>query len=443
MFDRVALVNLDKRPDRLGAFKAKIIDVPVFADFVRYRAVEGDAVTVPQFFTSGGGAWGCRQSHLRILEDAIMDGVDTLLVLEDDVCFCPDFQERLTGFLRVVPQDWHGLMLGGQNQAEPGDTPVPGVKRATDTQRTHAYAVRGKSPMQALYRLWSRSDRHIDHLFGYWQQEHVVYQPDPFLCGQDTGKSDITGREDGTRYWVSTATPLDTMIYVVECSRAVIEQARLLGLHFGNNRDPLTGYDKGLKLIARGSWPPEQLRQWADLIRAEAAASEYVPAIWHSPLPTDLEERLGCSITPVRVETLEDVVQKIPALRPRYIASRIVWCWQGSGVEQMYGLEHYGWHGGYHRDPVTGLNNTLRRLVENTDLGTDQRKALLTTTYRQLFMEASKIRYGKVLLAHPGLDVHFVRDNMGSSDVRELTGSSVKELLQSYNNIMSEVLRSI
>lgn len=441
MFDRIALVNLDSRLDRLGAFKAKIADIPSLGDYVRYRAVHGDSVTVPHFFTSGGGAWGCRQSHLRLLEDALMDGVNSLLVLEDDVCFCPNFQDRLIAFMRAVPDDWQGLMFGGQNQAEPTETPVGGVKRATDTQRTHAYAVRGKEPMQALYRLWARSDRHIDHLFGHWQQDHIVYQPDPFLCGQDQGKSDITGRDDSTRFWFSSPVPANTPLYVLTCPRMIAEQVRLLGFHFGNHREPITGFDKGLKLVERSGWPPEQLQKWADLIQSEAAASEQVPGMWHDPLPDKdtLETRLKRPIVQITAETVEQVTLAIPALYPRYVASQIIWCWHGQGVEQMYGLEYYGWHAGYHRDPVTGLNNHVRKMVD-TPL-TDDRKAVLGAVVRQLTVEITKVRYGKILLAHPELDVTFVRDNLGVADVRELHGTTVKDILASYDSTMRVVLR--
>lgn len=440
MFDRIVLINLDRRLDRLGAFKAKIAHVPAFAGYTRYRAVEGDKVTVPHFFMSGGGAYGCRQSHLRVLEDALMDDLSTLLVLEDDVCFCPDFQQKLHRFMSAVPNDWHGLMLGGQNQVPPTPTSVPGILRAVDTQRTHAYAVRGKEAIRSLYRLWARSDRHIDHLFGYWQQEHNVYQPDPFLCGQDEGKSDITGRDSSPRFWFARggAEVPDLPLYHVVCPRAVAEQLRLLGFHFGYHREPITGNDKGLQNLEKSSWPNEQFKEWADTIVYEAATRGDVPGIWYaSALPGDLEHRTGRKIVTVGAPTVEEAVRAIPELLPRYTASQVVWCWQGEGADIMYGLDYFGWHAGYNRDPVTGLNNSIRQWIERDR--TDLFRAIL----RDLTLEATRIRYGKVLLAHPRLDIDYVRDNLIGTNVKELVGTTVKDIVDSYDTTMAKLMENL
>lgn len=434
MFDRVALLNLDKRQDRLGAFRAKIIEVPAFADFVRYRGVEGDKVTVPHFFTSGGGAWGCRQSHLRILEDAMMDGIETLVVLEDDVCFCADFQEKLYRFVASVPNDWQGLMLGGQNQVDPIPTQTPGVFRAVDTQRTHAYVVRGLESMRSLYQVWAKADRHIDHMSHHWQDKHPVYQPDGFFCGQDEGKSDISGRTSDARFWFSGTSPVpDTGFYLLDSPRDVAERVRLLGLHFGHHRHPVTGFDKGLQHLEQAGWPAEQLAQWGNTIAYEAAIRGDVPGIWHpsAPDPQTLGERLGRPMKVVRAATIEDAARAIRDIYPRYVASQILWCWRGTGAEKLYGLEYYGWHAGYHRDSVTGLNNAVRQYCENNN------PSLLHNGIRQLTWEATKIRYGKPLLAHPDLDVTYIRDIAGNTNVRELFGDTVTEVLHSFTHTMS------
>ncbi|WP_172683368.1 glycosyltransferase family 25 protein, partial [Verrucomicrobium spinosum] len=36
------------------------------------------------------GAWGCLLSHARVLAEAIADGIENVLILEDDVVFQPD-----------------------------------------------------------------------------------------------------------------------------------------------------------------------------------------------------------------------------------------------------------------------------------------------------------------------------------------------------------------
>lgn len=437
LFDRVALINLDQRVDRLGSFRAKLEDIPCLHEYIRYRAVDGNKTSVPGFFISGGGAYGCRQSHLRVLEDALMDNVNTLLVLEDDVRFCRDFEQKLRAFLLTVPDDWHGLMIGGQDQATPTETGIPGVARSVDTQRTHAFIVRGKEAMQSLYQIWARSDRHVDHLLGTWQSNFNVYQPVPFLCGQDDYKSDISGRSDGVRYWdAAVVNDTSTPIYVVSCDRATIERLRVLGLHTGYSRDPIKGYDKGLIALSEVMWPAEQLTEWASLIAYQAHERYDVPGIWFSPLPerSILDARMGRPVKHVTADTVQQGVEAIPALLPQWLAANIVWCWQGRGQEILEGLNHHGFHRGRWKDEITGLDNGIRNAVDN------DRYMLITGIVRQLTFEITKVRYGKVLLAHPALDVARVRDELPGSNVQELTGSTLNEIMTCYKEVMKHAL---
>lgn len=437
MFDRIALINLDRRKDRLGAFEAKLLDIPSLQGYIRYRAIHGDSVTVPHFFQSGGGAWGCRQTHVRVLEDAILDNVNTLLVLEDDVRFCKDFEDRLRAFMHAIPDDWEGLMLGGQNQATPQETGIPNVSRAVDTQRTHAYVVRGLDPMRDLYRLWMRCDRHIDHWFGQWQQKRVVYQPEPFLCGQDESSSDISGRNDHVRYWNAVVVDNRTApIHVLQCPRNVAERLRHYGFHFGYSRDPITGYDKGIINIAEGGWPEEQLTEWARVIVFEAAERNDVPGLWHSPLPdkSTLEKRLGRPVVFVEAETVQDAVEKMPGLLPAWAAANIVWCWAGGGYELLEGLAFHGFHRGHWKDEVSGLDQGIRNVVDNN------RYNLTKGIVRQLRREIDKIRHGKPFLAHPQLSVSRIRDELLGENVQELQGETIRELMTSYQGILADAV---
>lgn len=435
MFDRINLLNLDKRTDRLGSFKAKIIGIPLFKDFTRVRAVHGDTVTVPGFFISGGGAFGCRQSHLRILEDAMMDNIDTLLVLEDDVRFCPNFTEKLLEFMRRVPPDWNALMLGGQDHPPgPAPTDVEGIVRSRNTQRTHAYVVRGLPVMQDLYRLWSRADRHIDHIFGQFQQKWNVYQPQPFLCGQDETPSDISGRNDTVRFWNPENLTIDqnnTPIILLESPRVVAEGLRQLGFHFGYSREPLSGKDKGLVHIGKSSFPQDDLKKWVDLIIAEAADQQGIGGIWH-PGGEMTEEVLKAKLTrpvkKVKATSVEEAVQCLPDLMPHFLSSRTIWCWRGEGVDLLEGMRHHGWHRGRWNDEVSGLDNGIRAMVKNGVY------VKVRSIVRQLEREAMDVMYGKVLLAHPELDVELVRGEFAEDGKRvvELVGQDIAALVGDF-----------
>ncbi len=193
------LINLARRPDRLAAALAGMVAAGITPTV--FPAVDGRALPLPVTWKAGSGAYGCLESHKRVLEDAITGGLDCVAVYEDDVTFVPDFQARLAAALAALPADWDCLFLGGQHRRKP--KPVGGgVLRCADCHRTHAYVVRGKY-IRRLYQIWASNQGHADHIWGRYQHEANVYAADPWLCGQAAGQSDINGRAEGERWWGS------------------------------------------------------------------------------------------------------------------------------------------------------------------------------------------------------------------------------------------------
>lgn len=202
VFDGIVCVNLDRRPDRWESFTAATAAFgwPIH----RMAAMDGTVIPMPRDWPSGEGAWGCFLSHRRILEDAVAGGVNSVLIFEDDCVFSPTFLDDFSRFLAEVPSDWDGLMVGGQHLDPP--TPVSkGVVRCTKTNRTHAYAVRGRYLRQLLqdWESWRPEDGigHVDHLMQRRHTEFKVYAPAVFPCGQAQGRSDILGTETPLRTW--------------------------------------------------------------------------------------------------------------------------------------------------------------------------------------------------------------------------------------------------
>jgi len=102
---RALCINLDRRPERWEAFNR---NCPI-RGVHRFPAIDGRRVRPPVWWRQGGGAWGCMLSHIRILEQALTDGLDrrgVVLVLEDDALFPPDFAEQATRFISALPGDW-------------------------------------------------------------------------------------------------------------------------------------------------------------------------------------------------------------------------------------------------------------------------------------------------------------------------------------------------
>jgi hypothetical protein len=158
-------------------------------------------------------------SHIRILEQALADGLDrcggrggVLLVLEDDALFPPDFAERAARFIRALPADWEQAYLGGQHRGlrvRPPQRLNDEVVRPFMVNRTQAYAVRGPFIRQLYQHLcdWpahARSPRHhVDHRMEllHRSDRHEVYAPATWIVGQAGGPSDISGRVTQDRFW--------------------------------------------------------------------------------------------------------------------------------------------------------------------------------------------------------------------------------------------------
>lgn len=180
-FDRVVLINLDRRPERLERALRTLHERQwPFRRPERFAAIDGRSATLPAAWRQAGtGAYGCMMSHLAVLRAAIADGVRSLLVLEDDVCLATDFANKAAAFLPAVPDDWDGLMLGGQHMARA--VPIEktsqasrpsrlSVVRCMNAQRTHAYAVRGQW-MKDLHAAWAQYVGHCDHRMGALQPQ--------------------------------------------------------------------------------------------------------------------------------------------------------------------------------------------------------------------------------------------------------------------------------
>jgi len=248
-FDRVVCLNLRERTDRWSQFCRRIEQAAwPFKEPERFFAVDGRVCTPPDWMRNSyaecEGAWGCYQSYVRILEQALLDDVDSLLVLEDDAVFVPGFSEKVAEFLSQVPRDWDHLFFGGEHKQEP--TRIgPDLYRCHRVHRTHAHALgrkfiretydylisypttnhyvrRGLFGFQDRLRrilrrpkpLFSTSDMersaHVDHHFGFMHLtgRYNVYAPATWLVGQSAGTSSILEEDVPEKFWSWEDSPL-------------------------------------------------------------------------------------------------------------------------------------------------------------------------------------------------------------------------------------------
>jgi len=455
-FDRVIVINLKRRPDRLVSFNASMQECNwPFRPPVVFAAIDGRIVPSPEGWQSGVGAWGCLRSHQRVLEEAMMEGIEKLLVLEDDVCFTSDFVSNVSAFLSSVPEDWDQLMFGGQHCNFHG-VPVlkcPGVYRCSDCERTHCYAIRGKF-LKRLYQRWVGGGKfngkvHCDWIMGRdpeLQFTHNVYAPERFLVGQERGKSDIVGGLQAKRFWNPPAR--DLPIIVLRSPRSVVDELRQYGLHTGFRRDAETGLDMGLlKIFSETANTPteriQRLGKWIEEIQWEVASDPYlICTVWHPEAHLHLVEmaaqRPVCRIAVSKVEdALLQLLRLFPRKRRPSLASIGVILLESSRVV-MDGVREFGWHGGFSLDPATGRNGFIDQLCRDfSERG--RRIEALSYAIKLLQIEAEQIPKGVVVIWHPEIDAAMV-EAATSAQVVKIAAETVRDAIDQWEDVKSVLL---
>lgn len=261
-FARVTCVNRTCRSDRWDRFMAGIPKDWPFGEIERYTAIDCTKVKAPMWWKQGNPAWGCYRSHLNIIEDCLNRDITSVLLLEDDAEWVPDFAARWESFIARVPKDWECLYLGGQHLNVHTNPPVriaANVFKPFNINRTHAWALQGQGLSKVYAHLmqtvgWDPKD-HIDHRLGRLLEHGGVnaYCPGEWLAGQYDDKSDICGETLDRRYFNSaeSASPkLPVWVMVLglhrsgsSCLGGVLAR---LGVHMGNTFvgcEPDGGYE--------------------------------------------------------------------------------------------------------------------------------------------------------------------------------------------------------
>jgi len=314
--DRVVLINLRRRPDRLVNVQNELAKIEwPFQPLEVVAAVDAHLVQHPKNWATGGGSFGCCRSHLRELERALNDGIKTIMVLEDDFYFTKPatFVEDVQKFFSEVPQDWEFVALGAQHHATP-QTISENVVKFTNIQRTHCYIVRGQR-ITDLYHHWLSSKNHIDWDFKNFIPKWKAYGPKEWLIGQDESKSDISGSNDAKRSWNSPPKEMP-VIWLRNTPRETVEALRERGFHGGRRRDN-DGQDIGLPEVWRQPLPKlkvASLQKWVGMIQGEAYSMPEgaVATLWHQDAEANeqiVRDACGSSLIELNNPTVEEAMK--------------------------------------------------------------------------------------------------------------------------------------
>lgn len=117
------VINLDRRSDRWAKFVT--LEEPKFLNYTRVSAIDGmKMIPTEQLqrifdgndYNMRRGMVGCAMSHISLyvnfVNEMSVKDIDMMCVLEDDVEFVPDFQNKFIHIINTTPPDWDLIYLG-------------------------------------------------------------------------------------------------------------------------------------------------------------------------------------------------------------------------------------------------------------------------------------------------------------------------------------------
>jgi len=214
-----SFVNLDHRQDRLTHMHCQLLKAGINAERTRGiypHEIEGDYTIYNKMLNRTKGAAGCHLAQVSVMKKAL-ELNKSAFVMEDDLVFCSDFQERmihiqnfvnkhdpdfdiiwLGGTVHINPSEWHtgnnpelvGLEIIGRDAERTTDIRII---RTFGAFCTYAYIVNIKSLEKVIHMLEQNVSRSIgiDWLMIYLQPQLRTYMYLPGCVKQMDNQSDI------------------------------------------------------------------------------------------------------------------------------------------------------------------------------------------------------------------------------------------------------------
>ncbi len=204
-FDKVYVLNLDRRPDRLEKVTKELNSFGI--EFDRFSAVDGNNISDEEYdfskFVSGKGmienkyALACLRSHIEIIKDAKKNNYERVLIFEDDVYLDPNFEVHLQN-IKKIP-NW-GLIYFGATQYGWNVEFIEDFYFSRQSLGTFAYAIDSSVYDQILEA--DKESLAVDTVLSKVQSKNYgrCYTYYPNICIPDVTDSDIRGPRDQRKH---------------------------------------------------------------------------------------------------------------------------------------------------------------------------------------------------------------------------------------------------
>ena len=124
-YERVVCICLKEREDKYKYAVSQFIKHDIQVEFYRpvvpgyagkllepycqrYNSPDGKQVRFNQKFPNELGAL---QSHYNVIKTALLDGIQSLFIFEDDCAFHKDWEKLLPKYMNTIPEDADGILL--------------------------------------------------------------------------------------------------------------------------------------------------------------------------------------------------------------------------------------------------------------------------------------------------------------------------------------------
>jgi GR25 family glycosyltransferase involved in LPS biosynthesis len=179
------VINLEKRKDRINE-----LSIPL--DYEIFIATDGKIKY--QFLNTSArnkSRLGCLDSHKRLLEHNLNEDLEAVLVFEDDVKPCENFEDKFYEIIKSLPENWDMIYFGGWGQV---DKFSDKLNKAIKILTTHSYLVNKKFIPKVLEQFEKDTESPVDVSFAQIQSKNNCFITNPPLCSQKTGYSDIVNK---------------------------------------------------------------------------------------------------------------------------------------------------------------------------------------------------------------------------------------------------------
>jgi GR25 family glycosyltransferase involved in LPS biosynthesis len=208
LFDKIIVINLDRSPNKKERIKVQLDRFNL--DYIILPGFDGNLITNKSFdglFKSGGYNFkvgtkiplikthvACALSHVFAINMAKALKSNNVLILEDDITICDDFNDRMKILEESIPQDWQHVYLGGMIWEQFISTKKRSkyIYETGVVSGTHAYILNSNS-YQKMSEHLSQMSNNVDGMMCEILVKKIIksYMFIPFFAYQETMKSDI------------------------------------------------------------------------------------------------------------------------------------------------------------------------------------------------------------------------------------------------------------